>query len=101
MPSIIELQNIRSQRITVRLDGLQHELRIYSTNDGMSFDLIRENEIVLQGQRVVLGTPLIPYQYISQGNFIIISNGEQIPDFRLFGESQELIYFSAEELTNV
>lgn len=98
MSSIVELQALRSQSITIRLDGLQVVLKVYEAAGGMAFDLTRENIAILKGARIVGGTPLIPYEYLQTGNYMLIINDESLPDFNKFGTTQQLIYFTQEEI---
>lgn len=64
----------------------------------MFVDITRNGSPVVSGMRAVAGTFLIPYGYLESGNFLIITTNEEYPDYRQFGLSQYLIYFSQAEL---
>ena len=98
MPSIVDLQPLRSQQVFVQLDNVQHELRVYQSGGGVAYDLTRENVVVLQGQRLIVNSPLIPYGYLSNGNLILISTSDNLADYNEFGLTQTLMFFSGSEL---
>lgn len=94
----INIQPVANQSLSIALDDRQYNITIKETAGSMSVDLERDNQTVLQGQRAVAGTPVIPYRYLESGNFIFTTqNGEQ-PYFTKFGTSQSLIYASPSEL---
>jgi len=44
------------------------------------------------------GTPLIPYRYLENGNFVFTTDGELEPYFELFNVSQQLVYLTLAEV---
>ena len=96
----IDLQAVANQSLSIALDELQYDLTIKETNGVMSVDFVRENITLMQGARVVAGTPLLPYRYQQNGNFIFITSNGELPYFTKFGISQSLIYASPEELAS-
>ena len=98
MPSSINLQRLRSQQLAINLEGVQHSIRVYETNNGMAVDLERDGNLVFNGLRLVNGELLIPFEYLEFGNFLLISTDNCLADYRNFGETQNLIYFTASEL---
>lgn len=101
MSQIIELRQIKSQRASIRLDENLYEFRVYSVQGGMAFDMIRDEVLILSGFRLVSGTPLIPYQHLESGNFMMIIPDNELPDYNQFGITQNLIYFSDSELVAI
>ena len=93
----IEIQPIAGQTLSVDLDDQRWELTLKTTGSIMSADITREGVVLLQGIRVVAGTPIIPYSYLQTGNFILTTQGGELPNFR-FGITQFLIFASREEL---
>ena len=67
----------------------------------MIADVYRNDAALLLGQRIAVGTPIIPYQYLQgAGNFILLVDNEELPDWRQFGVTQQLLYVEPGELAN-
>ncbi len=98
MTQFIDLQAIPNQSLSATLDDVRYELTFKDIGGLMSLDIVRDNVTLNPGGRIVAGTPLIPYRYQESGNFIITTEGGQIPYFTSFGITQFLIYASAAEL---
>ena len=98
MPSVIELQPLRSQLLSTRVGEILYLLRIYHTSAGMVCDISRDEADVLTGFRIVSGTPLIPYGYLESGNFVLIVPDDETPDYNQFGITQTLLSYTQEEL---
>ncbi len=98
MPLLLALQNIPNQSFTTRLDNNLYFIRLVFTNGVMSADLTRNNVVIQTGCRVVSGTPFLPYDYQSDGNFFIITENYDYPDYTQFGITQFLTYFSQAEI---
>lgn len=65
----------------------------------MIVDLVLNDEPILTGARIVAGTPLIPYKFLQgSGNFMLLTEQDEIPYWERFGIDQQLIYGSPEEL---
>lgn len=101
----IPITNIANQSFTIVLDGNNYNISINScANNGtlgtdiMAVDIIRNNTAIVLGQRAVPGYPLIPYQYLQNGNLTFITRNDNYPNWRLFGVNQFLIYASITEL---
>lgn len=99
MAQRIPLANLQSQRFTVTLDGDIYTLRIKAVPAGLICDISINEEVILQGHRIVGGSPLIPYTYLERGNFIFVSSvANAEPDYRQFNETQNLYYLSPSEI---
>lgn len=94
----IDLQPIPNQSFSVILDGSVYDITIKETNGTMSYDMTRDNVPVLNGQRIVTGSVLIPYRYLQKGNFVLTTLNEELPDYTKFGSSQFLVYITADEV---
>lgn len=64
----------------------------------MSLDLIRDNVTVMQGSRMLPDAPLIPYEYLENGNFVMLCDDEEYPNYSSFGNTQTLVYVTTAEL---
>ena len=98
MAQRIPLQAIPNQSFTTTLEGARWEISIKDAGGVMVADITRSGTLLLQGQRLVAGTPLIPYQHLEAGNFIIITENEEYPRYQSFGASQFLIYNTVAEM---
>jgi hypothetical protein len=98
---VIPLKALANQSITIRLDNKRYDMTFKDTNGVMSCTIVRDNEVILSGARIVAGTPLIPYKYLESGNFIFLTNNEELPDYTKFETTQSLIYASMEELAAI
>lgn len=101
----IPIVNIPNQSLSINLDNNQYNINIHATQDNpdgstgiMAVDISINNSIILSGMRAVAEFPLIPYQYLVNGNFTFITANDDYPDWRQFGISQYLIYASNSEL---
>lgn len=96
---LIPLAPVPNQSFSVLLDGVRIVMRLKEANGVMVCDLSRAGVVVLQGSRALAGETIIPYHYIESGNFLFLTLNGDLPDWRLFGVSQQLIYLSAAEVT--
>jgi hypothetical protein len=99
---IIDIDPIPNQEFSVTVDGNRWDFVIKEAVSSMICDLSLNDEVILSGARIVAGTPIIPYEYMRrQGNFIILTENEEIPYWTQFGVSQQLIYASVAELDDI
>lgn len=89
---------VPNQSLSVRVDETRLVLRLKEANGVMVADLERDNETIILGTRVLAGEPIIPYRYLEQGNFLILTINDELPDWNLFGISQTLVYLTAAEV---
>lgn len=95
---VIPLTAEANQEFTVRLSDHRFTLRIKEANGVMVADVTIDDVLRLSGTRVLAGEPIIPYEYLAEGNFIIITDGDALPDYTQFGVTQTLVYLSAAEI---
>lgn len=100
MPQVIPILNVPNQSFSVQLDENFYNFDIFSTNGAMSFNLSRNNIVLLTGFRLVSGSLLMQYPYLENqmGNFFFRTLNQSIADYAQFGISQNLIYLSNAEL---
>ena len=101
----IPLQTIANQSLNIVLDGNNYTIRLHACEDKNSLvygvtavDIVRNNIVIVSGMRAVCGTPLIPYAYLENGNFIFVTQNDEYPNWNYFGINQFLIYASQAEL---
>jgi len=102
---LIPIINIPNQSLTLQVDNNQYDLVIHATQDNadgtsgiMAIDVSINNVTILSGIRAVSFFPLIPYDYLVNGNFIFITQNFEYPDWRKFGITQNMFYVSNDEL---
>jgi hypothetical protein len=101
----IPLQKVPNQEINILLDDNNYDIVIHDTQYNSSFgtsimavDITINNEIAILGSRACTNCPIIPFLNRSNGNFVIVTQNDQYPNWRLFGVTQFLIYMSQAEL---
>lgn len=98
MPQSISIQSIKNQTLSVRLNENQHVIKLYDIGDGVAMDLTISDVSIFTGFRVLSGAPIAPYQYLIPGAFILFTEDESVVDYTKFGDTQRLVYFTAEEV---
>jgi hypothetical protein len=95
----IPLSRVPNQQLNVTLDGQRWSLTVKVGQHTMFADIRRNDEVVLLGQRLVAGTPFLPYAYLAgDGNFWFLTENEELPWWERFGIDQVLVYVSPGEL---
>lgn len=108
----IPLSNIPNQALSIRLDNSFYEISLtavgateltapFYNKDAttIAVTIVRDGVTIVSGQRAVAWFPLIPYHYLENGNFMFVSNSDDLPDYNQFGITQSLVYASPDELT--
>lgn len=95
----IPLAAVPGQRISVTLENRRYSLSIKEARGVVVCDIRVDDEELVAGSRVLAGEMLIPYRYLGDGgNFILQTIGDELPDWRNFGASQDLYFLTAEDL---
>lgn len=94
----IDLAAIPNQTVSIRLDDRLYKITIRETRGVMAADITRDDEMVVQGARIVAGTPILPYLYQEEGNFVLLTEDEEYPYYSKFGDSQSLVYVTPAEI---
>ena len=100
MSEIVPLEIIPNQSLSIQFDDVRYDIRFRDIGSMMSADISINDEVILEGHRVVGGFPLIPYKYLESpgGNFIFTTELGDIVYWDQFGITQSLIYFTPDEL---
>lgn len=99
---VIQLEAVPNQSFSVTIDGNRWVMQIKDVNGATSVDISLNEQYILLGQRVVAGTPIIPYRYLQGfGNFILLTENEELVNWQLFGSGQVLVYATAAEIENI
>lgn len=94
----ISLQTLPNQNLTTTLNNNNYAIQLKNCGGSMVVTIIRNGVTLVQNLICVAGTPLIPYQYLEDGNFLFLTNDSELPDYTQFGITQFLIYASPSEL---
>jgi hypothetical protein len=97
----ISLAAIPNQSVFVQLDDRAYAVEIHGAGDVMTASVTRDNVLLIQGARITPGMPLLPYRYQEDGNFLLLVDGGDLPDYAQFGVTQFLVYLSADELAEL
>lgn len=99
----IDLDPIPNQSFSLVVDQSRYEVTIRLAVEVMIADILRDGEEVVLGVRCLPDTLIIPYQYLegSKGNFVFLTEGDEIPNYTLFGVTQNLYYLSPTELAEL
>lgn len=94
----IQIDAVPNQSFSTRLDDSRYVITLKETRGCMSATIVRDEVVVVSNARIVAGTPILPYEYQEQGNFIILTEDGDLPDWTKFGISQSLHYLSVAEI---
>jgi len=100
---LLNIDIIPNQKFSCTLDGNFYDIAIKETNNCMSCDVSRNNEIIISGSRITANEFLLPYEYLENemGNFFMLCQNNDIPYFDMFGRSQFLYFLSNDEVREV
>lgn len=98
----IELRQLPNQSLSITLNNNVYDITIRAVKSGdaqiMAVDIAINNDFVVRGCRAVAGFPIIPSLYLENGNFAIVTDDGDLPNYNLFQISQYLIYAPPDEL---
>lgn len=106
----VPLASVPNQTLSITLDQNVYDIAIYATGGStvdplyqgvMAVDIVRNGIPIISGGRAIFGYPVIPYQYLEDGNFVFDTMNDDYPDYREFGNTQSLLYFSQSELASL
>lgn len=89
----IPIQSVPNQSLSVTIDRQRWTLTIKAAVSSMVIDLSLNDQVVIRGLRIMPNQPLIPYPYLATvGNFLMLTNNEELPQWERFGVDQVLVY---------
>lgn len=101
MPTIVPLDAIPNQSVTIQLDGRRYELRVQEIGGMMAVTVTRDGVRLLSGSRAAAGTPVLQYPHLwaGVGDFIFTNTDEGVaPYYTDFGVSCFLVFSTAAEI---
>jgi hypothetical protein len=95
----IPIEPIPNQSLTVNIGEDRWSITLKAANTAVAATISLDDVVLVEGQRIAVGTPILPYEYLqSNGNFLLLVDDEQLPDYTLFGSNQELVYVAPGEI---
>ena len=101
----IPLQAVPNQSLSIQLDQINFDIRIHSCGQSlipeantMVFTIFINGVRTISSFRATPGSAIIPYLYLEDGNFVMITQNDAYPSYDQFGITQYLIYASAAEI---
>lgn len=101
---IVPLAALPNQTFSVTVEESLYDIAIRTTSGDsantrlMAIDIIRDGVPIVIGERMVAQFALIPYQYLMDGNFVLVTDNDEYPDYEQFGITQFLVYVTIAEL---
>lgn len=90
---IIPLRSVPNQKLSFTNGEDFWELEIKVAINTMICNIWRNGELIIQGSRIVSGVPMIPYRQLAgHGNFAIMTENEDEPNWRNFETNQRLVF---------
>lgn len=91
------------QSFTVVLDDVLYDIAVLETNGCMSLNITRAGERIVSGQRAVTRQLVLPYASLEDaaGNFMFLTQNDELPAWDLFTTTQAFVYASNAELLAV
>ena len=74
---------------------------VYGDAQIAAFTIAINDTLVISGCRAVAGFPLLAYPYQSNGNFVVLTANDDLPDYTQFGITQYLVYANQNELNAI
>ena len=95
----IPIQSVPNQSLSVTIDRQRWTLTIKAAVSSMVVDLSLNDQVVIRGLRIMPNQPLIPYPYLATvGNFLMLTNSDDLVWWERFGVDQTLVYATAAEI---
>lgn len=101
MPTIIPINPIPNQALTIRLVDSRYVLVLKEAGGVMAASIERDGAAIVSGMRCVAGTPVLPYRYLWEefGNFIFTGPEDgTIPYYEQFGTEIFLVFSTPAEI---
>ena len=87
-----------NQTFPVTLSGSRYEITIKDAEQCMIVDIVKDDVTIIQGVRLLPNSLIIPYTYLVNGNFVLTTQDDELPDWNEFEITQELFYLASDEI---
>ncbi len=95
----VPIQAIPSQTFTfIDPSNNTWEIGVRSVAMQVAFSITLNGVLLIQNVCAVAGYRIIPYDYLELGNFVLITQNLQVPDYAQFGINQTLVFLSETDI---
>lgn len=95
----IPIQAIPSQSFSyIDPAGNSWTVSIKLVIDEIAFSFTLNGTLLIQNITAVAGYRIIPYDYLENGNFVLVTQSQQVPNYTQFGLTQSLIFLEAADI---
>ena len=95
----IPIAAVPNQELSVTLNGNRWVLTLKVGTNSMIADVVLNNQPIVLGQLIAVGTPIIPYEYLQgSGNFLLLVENDELPDWQKFNTTQQLVFVEPDEI---
>lgn len=97
----VTIQALPNQEFSIQLGGFRYVITIKEANGVMVMSVVRDDVPVVSNVRLVSGSPVLPYEYQERGNFVMTTDGDELPYYTAFGVTQFLVFLTPAELAEL
>lgn len=101
MSVLIPLNNVPNQSLSINEDDSVYDIEIKALKSLMTATIVRDGVTIVANTRVLPGVPLIPFDYLENGNFIFVNDMTVLSEFPYYSDfvsKYNLIFFTSSEL---
>ena len=98
----INIAAIPNQSFSIQLESNFYFIELKEANGAMVISITRNSILLIENMICVIGTPLIPYEYLEDGNFFFTTDAvNSVPYYTAFGITQFLFYITQAEIASL
>jgi len=97
----VPLQAVPNQQLSIQLGVSRYDITLKQALGVMAATVLRDGVTLIENVRLVAATPVLPYDYMEDGNFALTTADEDLPSYEQFGITQYLVYLTADELATL
>ena len=97
----IPLKMFARQSLSVMLEQSLYEISLKECNGIMAATIIRDGVTLVENRRVSAGMTIIPEGYLEEGNFVILTSGDEIPYYTRFESTGVFVYLTIDEIVEL
>lgn len=91
---IIELQSVPNQSFSFENGDDRWLVDVKTAFESMVCNITLNEEVLIQGVRIMAGQPIIPYPHLAtHGNFGIMTENNEPPHWTKFNTNQQLVFW--------
>lgn len=94
----IPLTPVPRQSLSTQIGKVYYELSAKECNGIMGITVVRDGVTIVDNRRACAGVPIIPQGYLESGNFVVLTDDEEIPYFDRFNGKDIFLYIPQEDL---